>query len=140
MKFENAKLYFQTDQNEQEFKGVEFVNDICADTAKAFKEIGISIKSAIDAFKDFSTTARLSGSVDGVADLLKSELVSHEATTSITFNMLMPKQIRKHKKKRINKKWAKRYGYAWIYTPIETRDIKYVGRNGDVITMEGKLK
>lgn len=39
------------------------------------------------------------------------------------------KQNRTHRKKRINKKWAKRYGYS-IYNSIE---------NGKAITMNGNM-
>lgn len=39
------------------------------------------------------------------------------------------KQNKKHKKKRVNKKWAKRYGYT-LYNSIE---------DGKVIMMNGKI-
>lgn len=39
------------------------------------------------------------------------------------------RQVRKHKKKRINKKWAKRYGYKY-YSPLE---------NGKTYIMDGAI-
>ena len=40
------------------------------------------------------------------------------------------KQPRKHRKKRINKKWRKRYGYA-IRTPLEADQVIYLKPNND---------
>ena len=38
-------------------------------------------------------------------------------------------QKRKHKKKRINKKWAKRYGYITVFDDIKIRDFTLVKHN-----------
>ena len=39
-------------------------------------------------------------------------------------------QVRKHKKKRINKKWLKRYGYKFYYSPLE---------NGKTVIIDGVI-
>ena len=38
------------------------------------------------------------------------------------------RQPRKHRKKRINKKWRKRYGYA-VRTPLEAEQVVYLKPN-----------
>lgn len=35
-------------------------------------------------------------------------------------------QVRKHKKKRINKKWAKRYGYKCVTKPLKVGNSKHI--------------
>ena len=44
-------------------------------------------------------------------------------------------QVRRHKKKRINKKWAKRYGYKTIFKTIELRNVEF-NRQGDTVGFE----
>ena len=40
-------------------------------------------------------------------------------------------QVRKHKKKRINKKWAKKYGYRLNFIEGKTRDTTYNTKTGE---------
>ena len=40
-------------------------------------------------------------------------------------------QVRKHKKKRINKKWAKKYGYKLEFIEGKTRDTTYNTKTGE---------
>ena len=40
-------------------------------------------------------------------------------------------QVRKHKKKRINKKWAKRYGYRLKFIEGKTKDATYNTQTGE---------
>ena len=40
-------------------------------------------------------------------------------------------QIRKHKKNRINKKWAKKYGYRLKFIKVKTKDATYNTQTGD---------
>lgn len=42
----------------------------------------------------------------------------------ITLNIPIHIQHRRHKKKRVNKKWAKRYGYRTEYRELTLRDVK----------------
>lgn len=41
-------------------------------------------------------------------------------------------QIRKHRKKRINKKWAKRYGFKYMFKPVEIVDCEIENRDGEI--------
>jgi hypothetical protein len=48
-------------------------------------------------------------------------------TTGITLEFRSPYdvQIRRHKKKRIDKKWAKRYGYKTVYEDVRITDVHF---------------
>ena len=48
-----------------------------------------------------------------------------ELPKSITIGSAKYKQIRKHRKRRINKKWAKRYGYIKTTTYIDCENTKF---------------
>lgn len=48
-------------------------------------------------------------------------------------------QIRKHKKKRVNKKWAKRYGYKTMFKTVRITDAKFESRTDDDIEISGKV-
>lgn len=57
---------------------------------------------------------------------------------SCTFSgPITQEQIRKHRKKRINKKWAKRYGYRKILKSVQLRDVSIVGSHDDSIDVLG---
>jgi hypothetical protein len=58
-------------------------------------------------------TAELEGEVNGP---LLSELVGPDSdpTFQMEYDGFVYEQVRKHKKRRINKKWAKRYGYREV--------------------------
>lgn len=48
-------------------------------------------------------------------------------------------QVRKHRKKRINKKWAKRYGFKHKFKPVEIVDCEVENHDGeiDILGKEG---
>lgn len=48
-------------------------------------------------------------------------------------------QIRRHKKKRINKKWAKRYGYRTKFRDVEVRDVTLIDRDNGLFEFEGRI-
>lgn len=50
---------------------------------------------------------------------------------TVLFHQPVQVQVRRHKKKRINKKWAKRYGYKTVFKSIELKEA-YIepNRNG----------
>lgn len=62
-------------------------------------------------------------------------------TLSFTFEGL-PKmeQIRRHKKKRVNKKWAKRYGYRTVFKHVNIRDVTIVDSYDGTIDVIGQLE
>ena len=55
------------------------------------------------------------------------DLSSYRDASSYTLIGKLPErvQIRRHKKKRINKKWAKRYGYKTIYKNVQLTDVHF---------------
>lgn len=57
--------------------------------------------------------------------------VIHGADMSCSMELRSARQVqkRKHKKKRINKKWAKRYGYITVFDDIKIRDCTLVKHN-----------
>lgn len=50
---------------------------------------------------------------------------------SLVFSKPYQVQRRKHKKKRINKKWAKRYGYVTKYKKVRLDEVYFKGVNKD---------
>lgn len=55
------------------------------------------------------------------------DLSQHRDLTSFTIKCSTPYQvqIRRHKKKRINKKWAKRYGYKTKFKTVRMTDAQF---------------
>lgn len=56
--------------------------------------------------------------------------ITHATSFSFTGQPVQV-QKRRHKKKRINKKWAKRYGYTTKLTHIRLMDVSLVGDSND---------
>lgn len=46
--------------------------------------------------------------------------------SSFVFTQPIQVQVRRHKKRRINKKWAKRYGYKTIYKSYILKDVQFI--------------
>lgn len=65
----------------------------------------------------------------------------HDLTNFITIECKTPYQvqIRKHKKKRVNKKWAKRYGYKTRFKTVRITDAKFESKTDGDIEISGKL-
>ena len=72
--------------------------------------------------------------------LIGVDLGSCHDLTSFTIECKMPcqVQIRRHKKKRINKKWAKRYGYKTIFKTVRITDAKFEHLLDNDIEFSGK--
>jgi hypothetical protein len=70
-------------------------------------------------------TAEFEGEVNGP---LLSELVGPDSdqTFQMEYDVFVHEQVRRHKKKRINKKWAKRYGYREVPCHIILKNAKLV--------------
>lgn len=63
----------------------------------------------------------------GLVDIPTEHLIDR---VSFTCEMPFRVQVRKHRKKRINKKWAKKYGYKTMVRPLELKDVyrnRYIG-------------
>ena len=60
--------------------------------------------------------------------------------TSIGFiaKSFYQEQIRRHRKKRINKKWAKRYGYRTKFKEIEITEVSLVNKDEGLFDFEGR--
>lgn len=41
-------------------------------------------------------------------------------------------QVRKHRKKRINKKWAKRYGFKYMFKVVDLEDVEIENHDGEI--------
>lgn len=68
------------------------------------------------------------------------DLSGHRDLTGFTVECIAPYRVqaRRHKKKRINKKWAKRYGYVTKFKKIRMTDAQFVQR-GEDIEFEGRF-
>lgn len=65
------------------------------------------------------------------ADMLKKIAgidLARESDMSCSMELAAPYQVqkRRHKKKRINKKWAKRYGYKTNFKSVKIRDVAFI--------------
>ena len=56
---------------------------------------------------------------------------------TVLFNQPVQVQVRRHKKKRINKKWAKRYGYKTVFKSIKLEEA-YVEPNENGFDILGR--
>lgn len=77
----------------------------------------------------FSDKAEISFECEVNAPLFKElvRLSSCDNANSYTLTGEMPIQVpvRYHKKKRVNKKWIKRYGYKTVYRKVEIREVHF---------------
>jgi hypothetical protein len=84
-----------------------------------------------------ASTAEFECEVDGP---LLSELagLDSDPTFKMEYDGIMYEQVRKHKKKRINKKWAKRYGYREVPCHINLENARVItdSENGFVVVSE----
>lgn len=65
------------------------------------------------------------------------------STFTVEYDTTLSEQVRKHKKKRINKKWAKRYGYRQVPYHVTLNDAQVIddGENGlEIIGNNVKLQ
>lgn len=89
-------------------------------------------------FPDYIRTSNLRNLVDAEIDIPMIHRFSATIDTSILggaqsfsaeFSERYQVQRRKHKKKRINKKWAKRYGYETKYRKWRIKEMTFTGNN-----------
>lgn len=129
----NNKLYID---------GVEFTStknlDISFDNGE-IPEYVTDIHNPLSASAEFSceceVNPQLLAKVTGV-DL--SQL--GDLATSFSLRCSSPYQVqkRRHKKKRINKKWAKRYGYVTKFTEVRLEEVSLVNEHhrDDILELE----
>lgn len=80
-----------------------------------------SAEATFEAEIDIPMVHRFSGIFD--ASMLGGQSFSAE------FSEPYQEQRRKHKKKRINKKWAKRYGYVTKFRKWRIKEVTFTGKN-----------
>lgn len=97
--------------------GILYIDDILVSNAVDDMEVSDTSVSSVD--ESFSTiaahAAEFECEIEAVSSLF-SELAGQdsESTFQLEYDCTRYEQVRKHKKKRINKKWAKRYGYREV--------------------------
>lgn len=86
--------------------------------------------------REINTTAELSGSFTMNPDLFLDLLrVWMDDKTPWTLGQKILVQNRKHKKRRINKKWAKRYGFHEEIESLGKYQIENTNVEGDMTTI-----
>ena len=89
------------------------------------------------------TAGELTLDCDINVDLFKQicgiDLANSGMSCSMELEQPYQVQKRRHRKKRINKKWAKRYGYITEFKSVKLRDCSFI-TNEDSIDFTGILK
>ena len=87
-------------------------------------DYGYDTNNKKEIWRKYYPTYEISFTSNKLTDELKGVLGIDKSNTPDTYNIQFTKavQARKHKKKRINKKWLKRYGYKHIV--VECNDCK----------------
>ena len=72
------------------------------------------------------------------AHLIPDMICAPANGATLVFSTPYSVQRRKHHKKRINKKWAKRYGFKTVYKNVRLEDVTYNLRGNGEIDILGK--
>lgn len=113
----------------KEFPGVSFDAEKIPDCVR-------SITPKLSASAEFSMEAEIDG--DMLAKLLDFPMAAGKNFT-VEYSEPILVQARRHKKKRIDKKWRKRYGYKTIFRKKQLTDcvVKFEG-SGDMLSITGR--
>ena len=91
---------------------------------------------------DFSSPMTFSADISNT-NIDFEDILGIRYAAPFTLYTIKEVQCRKHRKKRINKKWAKRYGFRTVTEKLcDVKDIKVHGENDDRLatyTMTGEL-
>ena len=109
----------------------------------------INIEEPVPAHVPLSTNAIIEMSFDlkevdvnpCLIETIKGDPFKH--TFDLSYNRLVGyEQVKKHKKKRINKKWAKKYGYREVYIPTvhSLRECTITHVSKDVYQLSGTVE
>lgn len=85
---------------------------------------------------DFSSSMTFGADISNT-DIDFEDILGIRYAVPSTFTLYTIKEVqcRKHRKKRINKKWAKRYGFRTVTEKLcDVKDIKVNGENDDGLT------
>lgn len=95
-----------------------------------------SITPKLSASAEFTMEAEIDG--DMLAKLLDFPMAAGKNFT-VEYSEPILVQARRHKKKRIDKKWRKRYGYITIFRKKQLTDcvVKFEG-SGDMLSVSGR--
>ncbi len=95
-----------------------------------------SIAPKLSASAEFTMEAEIDG--DMLAKLLDFPMAAGKNFT-VEYSEPILVQVRRHKKKRIDKKWRKRYGYKTIFRKKQLTDcvVKFEG-SGDMLSVTGR--
>lgn len=95
-----------------------------------------SIAPKLSASAEFTMEAEIDG--DALANLLGFHMAAGKNFT-VEYSEPILVQARRHHKKRIDKKWRKRYGYKTIFRKKQLTDcvVKFEG-SGDVLSVFGR--
>lgn len=106
------------------------VEDIKIDLANALDFTAISDLTVLNKEFIVPDTAEFMSECTAINKELLEKLCMPDKTLpmSMTFEgeLIDKVQRRRHKKKRINKKWAKRYGYINVYGMINIKDVSII--------------
>lgn len=105
LELSNARLIMNGEQ--REIKDIKFVDSL----SDKFKDAADNMKHIADSFDSFTFAVK-----EATANLQEKLLNAGYKPLPDSYSFYMPVYVqrRKHKKKRINKKWAKRYGYKTV--------------------------
>lgn len=130
MNFDDAKMFFRTNNGAEEFKGIESLDDLSASDKAVFENAGVTAdesKALFDTLREYTLTIPRGSALQNGAAI---KTILNSTSTKMTIYAVKFVQIRTHKKKRINKKWAKQYGYKSLYVPHEKKNIREIARDG----------
>ena len=115
--FKNCKMYI----DDKELTDVSISNfEITYRPEYAYNHDGIPLVS----FMDYRSTIELEkASFD--KELVKRMCESVEDSNEVDVTFKIPVQVRKHKKKRINKKWLKKYGVTMVEYTVKNARLEH---------------
>lgn len=120
------RLYLE----EVEFASIDKLEKLSFENGKVPDYI-TSIYCPLSASEEISFECEVNA--QAFSKLMGVDLAQRGDLTSFTVECVAPYQvqIRRHRKKRINKKWAKRYGYKTMFKIVRMTDAKIVQNETD---------
>lgn len=122
----SGSLYLKDDI----FKPIAFTEEI--------PEYISSVNIPLSADAEFEMEAEINPQVYSKLAGIDLSSVADASAITMIFSQPYQEQVRRHKKKRINKKWAKRYGYRTKYKKYQINEISYISDGYGRIDITGK--
>lgn len=113
------------------FYSIDKIEDISFDNG-IIPDYITSINYPLSVSDEFSVECDIDAQL--FSNIMGVDLISTGDLRHFTVEGVLPYQvqIRRHKKKRINKKWAKRYGYKTVFKQIKLTDVQVIEHETDV--------